>query len=165
MRAQDIPELWSRGKQNTADGWCWIVSSLDKVQLPSGIITQGSFYAGYYRIGQVHKYRVHRLVALAFCPKEKGKEYVNHIDGDSTNNKASNLEWCTQKENMKHAVRLKLRANQYAIRQISADGIFQEFPSLAEAQRSTNINSQSISLVCREFQAQAGGYHWEYIKQ
>ena len=39
-------------------------------------------------------------VALAFCLKEQGKNYVNHIDGNPTNNKASNLEWCTQKENM-----------------------------------------------------------------
>lgn len=42
---------------------------------------------------------VHRLVTTAFCTKENGKEYINHIDGNTTNNKASNLEWCTPKEN------------------------------------------------------------------
>ncbi|CAG8646567.1 10968_t:CDS:2, partial [Diversispora eburnea] len=54
-------------------------------------------------------YFVHRLVALTFCPKEEGKEYVNHIDGNPTNNKVSNLEWYTQKENAQHAVRLGLQ--------------------------------------------------------
>ncbi|RHZ78128.1 hypothetical protein Glove_167g39 [Diversispora epigaea] len=176
-----------RGKQNTADGWCWMyfedyvepdldeewreieldsqkfrVSSLGKVQLPSGIITQGSLYAGYYRIGRVHKHRVHRLVALAFCPKEEGKEYMNHIDGDSTNNKASNLEWCSQKENSQHAKRLGL-GHQHAVKQIFNDGFTREFPSLAEAQRITGIHSSSIGRVCKELQVHAGGYRWKYI--
>ncbi|RIB19377.1 hypothetical protein C2G38_2182055 [Gigaspora rosea] len=57
-------------------------------------------------------------VALAFCPKEEEKDYVNHID-------ASNFEWCTQKENMQHAVRLGLGC-QHAVKQS-----FREFPSIA----------------------------------
>ncbi|RHZ65478.1 hypothetical protein Glove_315g82 [Diversispora epigaea] len=124
---------YCKGKQNITDGWYWMyfkdyiepdldeewkeieldsqkfkVSSLGKVQLPSSIITQGFLYAGYYQIGQVHKHHIHHLVALAFCLKEEGKEYVNHIDRNSTNNKASNLEWYSQKKNSQYVKCLEL---------------------------------------------------------
>lgn len=36
---------------------------------------------------------VHRLVALHFVPNPQGHKYVQHIDGDRTNNQAVNLEW------------------------------------------------------------------------
>lgn len=48
-------------------------------------------------------FSIHRLVASLFVERAKGKDCVNHIDGDKKNNNASNLEWCTQKENVSHA--------------------------------------------------------------
>lgn len=42
---------------------------------------------------------VHRLVAVAFCKREDGKNYVDHINCVRDDNVSSNLRWCTAKEN------------------------------------------------------------------
>ena len=46
---------------------------------------------------------MHRLVAYNFLPPKEGKNVINHLDSNPRNNKVSNLEWCTQAENMRHA--------------------------------------------------------------
>lgn len=47
--------------------------------------------------------RVNRIVATAFVPNPKSLPVVNHIDFDRANDCASNLEWCTQAENLEHS--------------------------------------------------------------
>lgn len=48
---------------------------------------------------------VHRLVLLAFKGiPEYGKDQCNHINGDTFDNRASNLEWCTRLENQNRRV-------------------------------------------------------------
>ncbi len=66
--------------------------------------------AGYYlkanlRTGSTYmQTAVHRLVAAAFCPRQRPDQtVVNHKDGNKLNNHYSNLEWVTHSENMKHA--------------------------------------------------------------
>lgn len=55
---------------------------------------------------------VHRLVLLTFSPISNPDDYqVNHIDTDKTNNHISNLEWCTNSENMIHAYKHNLYKN------------------------------------------------------
>jgi len=53
-------------------------------------------------VNGIHKtYKVHRLVLYTFL--WKSDLTVNHKDGNKKNNHISNLEYCTQKENVKHS--------------------------------------------------------------
>lgn len=54
---------------------------------------------------------VHRIVANCFVDNPNGYSEVNHIDGNKQNNSATNLEWCTRRENNRHAFRIGLRTN------------------------------------------------------
>lgn len=49
-------------------------------------------------------FKTHRLVAMAYLPRNPEKKYVNHIDGDIHNNHVSNLEWVTALENNIHSI-------------------------------------------------------------
>lgn len=69
----------------------------------------GKYLTVNLRVGDKRKtYSVHRLVAAAFVPNPDNKPCVNHIDGNPTNNAASNLEWVTQRGNAQHAHRHSL---------------------------------------------------------
>lgn len=54
--------------------------------------------------------RVHRIVAKAFIGEtdKKDANQINHKDGNKSNNHVSNLEWCTPKENINHAIQTGL---------------------------------------------------------
>lgn len=49
-------------------------------------------------------FAVHRLVATAFIPNPNNLLQVNHKDGNKNNNCISNLEWCDNLYNMRHAI-------------------------------------------------------------
>lgn len=67
---------------------------------------------GYLRVHIAGKmYFVHRLVAEKYVPNPNGLQQVNHKDGNKTNNRASNLEWVSNTENRKHAVKTGLQVH------------------------------------------------------
>lgn len=89
------------------------VRSLDRVSCSGHKLTgkvliptqnqYGYLIVSLYKNGTRYIKRVHRLVSVAFIPNPEGKPQVNHIDGDKSNNRVSNLEWATAKENCQHA--------------------------------------------------------------
>ena len=48
------------------------------------------------------KYKIHRLVALAFIPNPDNLPQIDHIDRNTANNNISNLRWVTSRENMRN---------------------------------------------------------------
>ena len=67
-----------------------------------------------YMNSKVHKYQIHRLIAIFFIPNPNNLTDVNHIDGNPLNNAISNLEWCTHADNIKHAWNTGLVTNRHA---------------------------------------------------
>ena len=116
---------------------------------------------------------VHRLVANAFIPNPNNLPQVNHIDGNKTNNKVENLEWCTQTENLKHACRTGLiditkmtNITKKKVCQYDTNGNFiKQWNSLSEVYRSLNIQIGNITKCCQGKLKTTGGYVWKYYKE
>jgi hypothetical protein len=67
------------------------------------------------------QYGIHRLVLMTFCPVDNYQDLqVNHINGIKTDNRLSNLEWCTAKYNVNDAFkRDMMRGNESRMSKIN----------------------------------------------
>ena len=137
----------------------WQVSSFGRVRSSRGVVSYGSaMTAGYrkIRIGG-RDYQVHRVVASTFLgpsPTE-GRWQVNHIDGNPSNNKVSNLCYVTPSENAKHAWATNRNRRPGAVcchkpvlwRLCGAEA-WSYCLSKAEAVRQSGVSLSSVSRCC-----------------
>lgn len=84
-----------------------------KRKLKGKIAKQATSLNGYKFVGLTNNdnrkiHYIHRLVSEHFIERIENKEWINHIDGDKSNNASYNLEWCTPSENVKHAYDKKI---------------------------------------------------------
>ena len=76
-------------RRNTAKG------GIMKPQLANN----GYFQVQLCKEGKTKKFRIHRLLGIAFIPNPENKPCIDHIDRNKLNNNLNNLRWATVIEN------------------------------------------------------------------
>ena len=156
------------------------IKSLERIdalghRLKEKILKPGITHKGYYRVAlcknSIRKFfYVHRLVWEAFNGTIPEGLQVNHISERKSENRLSNLNLMTPKENSNWGTRIerqvKKRINgkcSKTVLQFTLDNILvKEFPSIRQAERETGFSHQNIVNCCKGRYEQAYGYKWQY---
>lgn len=140
----------------------YFISNYGNVINSKGIKLSQSFVEYYHCSIKGKKFSISRLVALFFVSgRTKEKNIANHIDENKKNNHASNLEWTTQAENVKHSIYKQYKK----VKQIDKNGkVIKIFNSISEAAKAVLKPTMvsNISKVCKGKQSMAFGFKWEY---
>lgn len=138
-------------------GWPYSVSDTGKVRNDrTGFILKGNANQKGYLLVDLKTPRarkcitVHSLVALEFLgARPSVKHQINHIDGDKTNNSASNLEYVTPSQNVAHAFKSGLREQKLTAQDVELiRGLNLVGMSVKEISERYKMNRSYIYSIC-----------------
>lgn len=113
-------------------------------------------------LGARRRTYVHRLVAEAFLAPDPDRPWVNHKNGNPSDNHVENLEWCTPGENIAHGYRHNGRVQYGSARVagVSEDGeILCEYVSISAAARDKKVTRGAVwSAIKRK--GTCAGLYW-----
>jgi HNH endonuclease len=142
------------------------IYSLNLMHFESGVCYQVKprrDRAGYLTVrltayGHTHTKYVHRLLAENFLQPIVEKPFVNHINGIKTDNRLSNLEYCTHQENVKEAYRQGLNSTAKKVID-TLTGII--YPSISQAAICLGLK---INTCCKRLQRGDNSFRLKYIR-
>lgn len=107
-------ELWRRFVIQPTSHIIWHVSNFGRILKNESIRNGTEHNDGYLYLGNM--VAIHQIVATGFIPKsiddiKSGRNVIDHIDGDRSNNCVSNLRWCTIAENNRFPLYRKRNAD------------------------------------------------------
>lgn len=148
------------------------VSSMGRVlNADTNRILRPSIVCGYYKVrlsenGKVSDFLIHYLVEELFNNGVpiKGRECIDHINGDKLDNRAENLRIVSLSENSLAAFYTQgLTKSTKPIKQYDRDGnLLATFPSCGYAGRELGLDSSSIAKVARGERKTCGGFIFSY---
>ena len=140
------------------------VLNLSEKQLSAKIDEHGYVKFQLWKNNKPKNIRAHRLVALNFIENPKNHLEVNHIDGNKTNNKYDNLEWCSSFHNQLEAKRLGLKKCTRVTKIIEGVKIC-SYESVTEAAKLNNVHRTSIFRCLNGKFKENKGVKWVYEKK
>ena len=175
---KDIPEYEGYQVSNLGR-----VKSLERIdalghRLKEKILKPSISHNGYYRvclhknsIGKMHV--VHRLVWIAFNgPIPEGLQ-VNHINEIKSDNRLSNLNLMTPKENTNWGTGIERctkklingKCSKSVLQFTLEDILIKEYPSTKQVERELGFDQGHICNCCNGKQKTAYGFKWKYAKE
>lgn len=128
--------------------------------LKSGKTKKGYLQISLYKDGKRKLFLIHRLVAAAFLPNEEELPQVDHVNGNKTDNRASNLQWISHVEN--------LRKKEIGIaipRRVQCIETGEIFESVAAAARAMNRTFDAMNKHLKGVHKTCAGKHFEYYDE
>lgn len=138
---------------------------LKRLMCPN-LIKHGYFHIILYKESKRFEYTLHRVVALHFCDGYKRGLVVNHKNEIKTDNRAVNLEWCTEQYNHSYGTARErtAKANWKGVAQYDRNGkLIATYFSGKEASEKTGFSRACISDWCRGAHPCKAGYIWKFI--
>lgn len=166
---EGLYEVSSLGKIRSVD--MPLIHKSGKIYIRKGrLIAQNKNHNGYLRVNLwshnvIKSYFVHRIVYTAFNGQIPEGMQINHINECKTDNRLSNLNLMTPKENTNWGTgiaRGRKKVKRPVIQYLIDNTPFMMYFSAADAEYETKVQRTNIRKCCNGERLTAGGFKWRY---